>query len=365
MPKNLLFVFGTRPEAVKMCPLILELRRRRDINVRVCITGQHRDMCDEVLRLFGIRPDFDLNIMKKRQMPEYITRCVLTGAGAAIDATSPELVLVHGDTTTTFAAALAAFYRGVPIAHVEAGLRTYNILSPYPEEFNRRAVSLMTTMHFAPTERAAENLIREGVKHERVFVTGNTVIDAFGYTYRNDYSSPLLDAVGDRRLILVTAHRRESRGEPMLRIFEAIKRIAKARNDVFFVCPLHPAPEVRQAAEPLMGCERIQITSPLGLVDFHNLLSRAYMIISDSGGVQEEALSFGVPTLVTRDCTERPEGVEAGGLRLVGSDRDRIYAEVCSLLDDATEYARMRCCRNPFGDGHASERIAEIIGKVI
>ncbi len=365
MPKNLLFVFGTRPEAIKMCPLIMTLRRRRDINVRVCITGQHREMCDEVLRLFNIRPDFDLSIMKKRQTPEYITKCVLTGAGAAIDATSPELVLVHGDTTTTFAAALAAFYRGVPVAHVEAGLRTYNVHSPYPEEFNRRAVSLMSALHFAPTPRAAENLIREGVERDCVFITGNTVVDALALTYREDYTSPLLDKVGDRRLILVTAHRRESRGEPMLRIFEAVRRLAELREDIFFVCPLHPAPEVRQAAEPLMGCERVRITPPLGLVDFHNLLARAYMIISDSGGVQEEALSCGVPTLVTRDCTERPEGIEAGGLRLVGSDRDKIYAEVCNLLDDTLEYERMRCRRNPFGDGHAAERIADIIGKVI
>lgn len=365
MPKNLLFIFGTRPEAIKMCPLILALRRRRDINVRVCITGQHRDMCDEVLKLFGVRPDFDLNIMKKRQTPEYITKCVLTGAGAAIDATSPEIVFVHGDTTTTFASALAAFYRGVPVAHVEAGLRTYNIHSPYPEEFNRRAVSLMSALHFAPTPRAAENLIREGVERDCVFITGNTVVDALALTYRKDYSSPLLDKVGDRRLILVTAHRRESRGEPMLRIFEAIKRLAESRDDVFFVCPLHPAPEVRQAAEPLLGCERVCITPPLGLVDFHNLLARAYLVISDSGGVQEEALSCGVPTLVTRDCTERLEGVEAGGLRLVGCDRDKIYAEVCNLLDDALEYERMHCRRNPFGDGHAAERIADIIGRVI
>ncbi|MBQ9080390.1 MAG: UDP-N-acetylglucosamine 2-epimerase (non-hydrolyzing) [Clostridia bacterium] len=365
MPKNLLFVFGTRPEAIKMCPLILTLRKRHDVRVRVCVTGQHRTLCDEVLELFDVHPDFDLNIMKKHQTLEDITESVLLGAGAAIDSTTPELVLVHGDTTTTLAAALAAFYRGVPVAHVEAGLRTYNVQSPYPEEFNRRAVSLVASMHFAPTARAAKNLVREGIDAERVFVTGNTVVDALSYTYRKNYSSPLLDMVGDRRLILVTAHRRESRGEPMLRIFETVKRLAREREDVFFVCPLHPAPEVQEAADLLRGEPRIHLAPPLGLLDFHNLLARSYLILSDSGGVQEEALSYGVPVLVTRERTERPEGIETGGLRLVGSDEARIYTEVCRLLDDRAEYERMKCPYNPFGDGHAAERIADIIGKVI
>lgn len=355
---SILTVIGTRPEAIKMCPLILELQKR-GWPVGLCVTGQHRELTDSVLNLFGVRADYDLNVMKPGQSLCDITAAMLIGMERVLEAARPRLVLVHGDTATTLAAALACFYRGVRLGHVEAGLRTYDRTAPFPEEFNRRAVSLMADLNFAPTPRAARNLISEGADPDTVFITGNTVVDALHYTRRPNFHHPALDAAQGRRIIMVTLHRRESRGEAMKRMFAEIRRLANSRPDIFILCPLHPASEVQHAAQAIRGARNILILPPLSLTDFHNLLASSYFAISDSGGVQEEALSFGIPVLVTRRCTERPEGVEAGGLRLVTPEQ--LFSAAITLLDDPAAHDAMVCTVNPFGDGRASARIAAIL----
>lgn len=360
--KKVMLVFGTRPEAIKMCPLVKELRSRSGTEAVVCVTGQHRQMLDSVLNAFSVVPDYDLSVMKDKQTLFDITTSILNGVGDVIDSVKPSTVLVHGDTATAFAAALASFYKRIPIGHVEAGLRTYDIYSPYPEEFNRRAVSVIANYHFAPTERSRSNLLREGGNPDNIYVTGNTAIDALKTTVRKSYSHPVLDWVGRSRLILITAHRRENLGEPMRNMFRAIRRAMREHNDVKAVYPIHLNPEVRKiATEELDGCERIKIIDPLDVLDFHNFLARSYMILTDSGGIQEEAPSLGKPVLVMRDTTERPEGIDAGTLRLVGTDEERIYRSFKLLLDDSAEYNAMSRASNPYGDGFASRRIADII----
>ena len=357
-----MLVFGTRPEAIKMCPLVLELRKREGVTAVVCVTGQHRDMLQQVLDTFGIRPEYDLAIMKERQTLFDITTQVLEGMRGVLEKEKPDVVLVHGDTSTTFAAALACFYLQIPVGHVEAGLRTYNPASPYPEEFNREAVSIVAKYHFAPTGLSRDNLIREGKKPESVYVTGNTVIDALKTTVRPDFRHPELDWAAGSRLILLTAHRRENLGEPMHAMFRAIRRVTEEHGDVKVLYPIHMNPAVREAAEAeLSGCGRIRLTEPLDVLECHNLMARSYLILTDSGGIQEEAPSLGKPVLVMRDTTERPEGLEAGTLELVGTGEETIYREFSRLLDDREAYDRMAHAENPYGDGHASERIADIL----
>lgn len=366
--KTILVVFGTRPEAIKMCPVILELKKRKDFKIIVAVTGQHRQMLDQVLEAFGIVPDYDLFIMKEKQTLFDITSAVLNGMKGVLEKVKPDLVLVHGDTSTTFATALAAFYLQIPVGHVEAGLRTYNIYSPYPEEFNREAVGCISSLDFAPTKLSAENLFREGKKEEMIFITGNTAIDALKTTVRDDYSHPELDWAADSRLILITAHRRENLGEPMQNMFRAIRRVMDEHPDVKAIYPIHLNPVVRQTANNIFGEhapggkeERVHMIEPLDVLDFHNLMSRAYLILTDSGGIQEEAPSLGKPVLVMRDTTERPEGIEAGTLKLVGTSETVIYEEFSRLLNDKSAYDKMSKASNPYGDGHASERIADII----
>lgn len=356
-------VFGTRPEAIKMAPLVKELEGRDNIASVVCVTAQHRQMLDQVLETFAITPDYDLNIMKQGQSLSDITTAALLGLERVIGEAQPDLVLVHGDTTTTFAGALAAFYQQTAIGHVEAGLRTGDKYSPYPEEMNRQMVDRLTDLFFAPTALSRENLLRENVPAEKIFVTGNTAIDAMATTVRGDYTHPELDWIGpDERLILLTAHRRENWGEPMHRIFRAVRRIVEDFPDVKVLYPIHLNPLVRQAAaEVLSGCDRVRLIEPLEVFDFHNFQNRSALILSDSGGIQEEAPSLGKPVLVLRDTTERPEGIDAGTLKLVGTDEERIYTETARLLTDAAEYERMSRASNPYGDGHASERIADAI----
>ena len=358
-------VFGTRPEAIKMAPLVKELERRETIRSLVCVTAQHREMLDQVLETFAITPDYDLNIMKRGQTLSDITTAALLGLQEVIQTEKPDLVLVHGDTTTTFAGALAAFYQQTAIGHVEAGLRTWNKYSPYPEEMNRQMVDRMTDLFFAPTALSRENLLRENVPAEKIFVTGNTAIDAMATTVRADYRHPELDKLRPgERLILMTAHRRENLGAPMRRIFRAVRRIVEEFEDVVVVYPIHLNPLVREAAEEVLsGCERVRLIEPLEVFDFHNFQNRAELILSDSGGIQEEAPSLGKPVLVLRDTTERPEGIAAGTLKLVGTDEETIYAETVRLLTDKAEYERMSRASNPYGDGHASERIADAIEK--
>ena len=362
--KKVMLVFGTRPEAIKMCPLVLELKAREGIDTVVCVSGQHRQMLDSVLSAFSVTPDYDLSIMKEKQTLFDITTGILNGIGEVLDEVKPDVVLVHGDTSTTFAAALACFYKRIPLGHVEAGLRTYNIYSPYPEEFNRRAVSIIASYNFAPTARSRENLLREGCAAESVFVTGNTAIDALKTTVREDYSHAELEWVGDSRLIMITAHRRENLGEPMRNMFRAIRRVMDEYPDVKAIYPIHMNPVVRQAAnEELSGCDRIRIIEPLEVLDFHNFLARSYMILTDSGGIQEEAPSLGKPVLVMRDTTERPEGIEAGTLKLVGTDERVIYESFKLLLESKEEYEKMSRASNPYGDGFACKRIADILCK--
>lgn len=323
--KKVVVVFGTRPEAIKMCPLVKELRTRKNIETLVCVTGQHRQMLDQVLDTFGIIPDFDLSIMKDKQTLFDVTIGILEGMKAILESEKPDLVLVHGDTSTTFASSLAAFYLQIPIGHVEAGLRTYDIYSPYPEEFNRQAVGVLAQYHFTPTQLSKDNLLREGKTPESIFVTGNTAIDALQTTIQEDYTHPELEWIGESRFILITAHRRENLGEPMRHMFRAIRRIIEEYSDVKAIYPIHMNPRVRQIAEEeLSGCERIKMIEPLEVLDFHNFLSRSYLILTDSGGIQEEAPSLGKPVLVMRDTTERPEGIEAGTLKLVGADENNI-----------------------------------------
>lgn len=356
-------VFGTRPEAIKMAPLVQALRRVPDeIEPIVCVTAQHREMLDQVLEIFDIRPDYDLNVMQPRQSLIDITTRVLTGMDDVLADARPDIVLVHGDTTTTFVAALAAFYRQIKVGHVEAGLRTWKKYAPFPEELNRQLTGLLADLHFAPTAWAAENLRRENKPEATIFVTGNTVIDALHTTVRENWRHPVMDRLDGRDLVLVTAHRRENLGAPMRRMFRAIRRLADAHPDIAVVYPVHLNPAVREAAqEVLEGHPRIHLIEPLDVLDFHNFLARARLVLTDSGGVQEEAPAFGVPVLVMRETTERPEGVEAGTLKLVGTDEERIFQTAHQLLTDAAAYAAMAKAANPFGDGRASERIVAAI----
>ena len=361
-----MLVFGTRPEAIKMCPLVNELKRRGTFDVLVCVTGQHRQMLDQVLSAFDVKPDYDLSIMKQKQTLFDITINVLDGIRKVLTEERPDLVLVHGDTTTTFAAALACFYLQIPVGHVEAGLRTYDIFSPYPEEFNRQAVSIVTAYNFAPPKRAKENLIREGKNPDSIYVTGNTAIDALKTTVRNEYSHPELEWASGSRLILITAHRRENLGKPMQHMFKAIRRVMDEHPDVKAIYPIHMNPLIRQTADEVFrGDDRIHLIEPLDVIDFHNFMARSCMILTDSGGIQEEAPSLGKPVLVMRDTTERPEGIAAGTLKLVGTNEDTIYKEFTRLLDDDEEYAQMAHASNPYGDGHACERIVDILQKEI
>lgn len=360
--KKVVVVFGTRPEAIKMCPLVKELRTRKNIETLVCVTGQHRQMLDQVLDTFGIIPDFDLSIMKDKQTLFDVTIGILEGMKTILESVNPDLVLVHGDTSTTFASSLAAFYLQIPIGHVEAGLRTYDIYSPYPEEFNRQAVGVLAQYHFTPTQLSKDNLLREGKTPESIFLTGNTAIDALQTTIQEDYTHPELEWIGESRFILITAHRRENLGEPMRHMFRAIRRIIEEYPDVKAIYPIHMNPRVRQIAEEeLSGCERIKMIEPLEVLDFHNFLSRSYLILTDSGGIQEEAPSLGKPVLVMRDTTERPEGIEAGTLKLVGTDENNIYRHFKELLENDSVYQAMSQASNPYGDGTACKKIADIL----
>ena len=360
--KTIMLVFGTRPEAIKMCPLVKELKTRNDLRTLVCVTGQHRQMLDQVLKTFEVVPDYDLSIMKDRQTLFDVTCSILTTIKPVLEQAMPYVVLVHGDTSTTFATALACFYMQIPVGHVEAGLRTYDIFSPYPEEFNRQAVSIISQYNFAPTQLSKDNLLRAGYKEDSIYITGNTAIDALRTTVRQDYSHPELDWAAGSRLIMITAHRRENLGQPMHNMFRAIRRIIDEHPDVKAIYPIHMNPLVREAAQQELGdCDRIHIIEPLDVLDFHNFLARSYLIITDSGGIQEEAPSLGKPVLVMRDTTERPEGIAAGTLKLVGTNEDVIYEAFRSLLEDQSEYNRMSEASNPYGDGLASKRIADIL----
>ncbi|OUN37276.1 UDP-N-acetylglucosamine 2-epimerase (non-hydrolyzing) [Massilimicrobiota sp. An80] len=360
--KTVMLVFGTRPEAIKMCPLVNELKMRKSMNTVVCVTGQHRQMLDQVLEAFNVVPDYDLSIMKDKQTLFDITTNILNKIGEVLDKVKPDVVLVHGDTSTTFVTALACFYKQIPVGHVEAGLRTYDIYSPYPEEFNRQAVGIVAKYNFAPTEMSRENLLREGKKEDSIYVTGNTAIDALKTTVKSEYSHPELDWVSDSRLIVITAHRRENLGEPMHNMFRAIRRIMDEHSDVKAIYPIHMNPLVREAAKQELGeCDRVHIIEPLEVLDFHNFLSRSYLILTDSGGIQEEAPSLGKPVLVMRDTTERPEGIVAGTLKLVGTDEETIYRNFKELLENKDLYNKMAHASNPYGDGHACERIADIL----
>ncbi len=360
--KKVMCVFGTRPEAIKICPLVNELKTRPGLEVVVCVTAQHRQMLDQVLETFGVVPDYDLNIMKDRQTLFDITANILSGIKGVLEAEKPDVVLVHGDVSTTFVTALACFYLQIPVGHVEAGLRTYNLYSPYPEEFNREAVSIIARYNFAPTPLSRDNLLREGRKPESIYVTGNTVIDAMQHTVREDYTHPELDWVGGGRLIFITAHRRENLGEPMRHMFRAIRRVLDEHPDCKAVYPIHMNPAVRQVArEELGGCGQIHIIEPLEVFDCHNFEARSYLCLTDSGGIQEECPSYGVPVLVMRDTTERPEGVEAGTLRLVGTEEETIYETFKLLLESKEEYEKMSRACNPYGDGHACKRIADVL----
>ncbi|WP_302632287.1 non-hydrolyzing UDP-N-acetylglucosamine 2-epimerase [uncultured Clostridium sp.] len=360
--KKVMVVFGTRPEAIKMCPLIKELKSRTSLETIVCVTGQHRQMLDQVLEIFNIIPDYDLDIMKDRQTLFDVTTSILEKIRKVLENEKPNIVLVHGDTTTTFAAALASFYLQIPVGHVEAGLRTYNIYSPYPEEFNREAVGIISEYSFAPTELSRNNLLKEGKKEESIYVTGNTAIDALRTTVNENYTHEYLQWVGNSKLIMITAHRRENLGEPMKNMFRAIRRVMKEHPDVKAIYPIHMNPSVREIADKVLGNEtRIKIIEPLEVVDFHNFLNKSYLILTDSGGIQEEAPSLGKPVLVMRDTTERPEGIKAGTLKLVGTSEESIYLNFKELLNNEEEYQRMSKANNPYGDGLASKRIADIL----
>ena len=360
--KKVMLVFGTRPEAIKMCPLVNELKTRKNIETIVCVTGQHRQMLDQVLDAFEVVPNYDLSIMKDKQTLFDITTNILMRIKEVLEEVRPDVVLVHGDTSTTFVTALACFYMQIPVGHVEAGLRTYNIFSPYPEEFNRQAVSIISQYNFAPTELSKNNLLKEGKKEETIYVTGNTAIDALKTTVRDDYQHPELEWAKDSRLIMITAHRRENLGEPMKNMFRAIRRVMDEHPDVKAIYPIHMNPVVRETANEILGGEeRIRIIEPLEVLDFHNFLNRSYMILTDSGGIQEEAPSLGKPVLVMRDTTERPEGIAAGTLKLVGTEEDVIYENFKLLLENEEEYAKMSNASNPYGDGFASKRIADIL----
>jgi UDP-N-acetylglucosamine 2-epimerase len=366
--KKVMLVFGTRPEAIKMCPLVKELKKRSGIDTCVCVTGQHRQMLDQVLETFQVVPDYDLSIMKEKQTLFDVTTNILERIREVLVNENPDVVLVHGDTTTTFVTALACFYLQIPVGHVEAGLRTYNIKSPFPEEFNRQAVGIVAEYNFAPTEKSKLNLVSEGKDAEKIWITGNTAIDALSTTVKEDYRNEHLDWASDSRLILITAHRRENLGDPMHNMFRAIRRVMDENPDVKAIYPIHMNPAVRQAAEDVFGEsspggkeERIRIIEPLDVLDFHNFMNQSYLILTDSGGIQEEAPSLGKPVLVMRDTTERPEGIQAGTLKLVGTEEETIYKEFSRLLTDKDEYKAMSKASNPYGDGHASERIADVL----
>jgi len=360
--KKVMLVFGTRPEAIKMCPLVKELKTRKNIETIVCVTGQHRQMLDQVLNAFDVKPDYDLSIMKEKQTLFDVTVNILERIKAVMDEVKPDIVLVHGDTTTTFVTALSAFYLQIPVGHVEAGLRTYNIYSPYPEEFNRQAVGIVAKYNFSPTEASKQNLLNEGKDESTIYVTGNTAIDALKTTVRDDYTHEQLEWAKDSRLIMLTAHRRENLGEPLRHIFRAIRRIVEEYEDIKVIYPIHMNPVVRETANEILGdCDRIRLIEPLEVLDFHNFLGNSYMILTDSGGIQEEAPSLGKPVLVLRDTTERPEGIAAGTLKLVGTDEQRIYDEFKNLLDNKDEYEKMSKASNPYGDGFACKRIADIL----
>ena len=362
--KKVMTVFGTRPEAIKMCPLVNELKSRKGIETVVCVTGQHREMLDQVMEAFGVHADYDLAVMRPEQTLFDITTRILEGIKPVLEKEQPDVVLVHGDTSTAFAAALSAFYLRIPVGHVEAGLRTRNIYSPYPEEFNRQAVSILAKYNFAPTELTADNLRKEGRDPSTIYVTGNTVIDAMRHTVREDYTHPELEWVGNNRLIFITAHRRENFGEPMHHMFRAIRRVLEEHPDCRAVYPVHMNPIVRKAAEEeLAGCDQIHLIDPIGVFDCHNFEARCCLCLTDSGGIQEECPAYGKPVLVMRDTTERPEGVSAGTLKLVGTNEETIYRSFTELLDDPEAYAKMAHAANPYGDGHACERIADILEK--
>lgn len=360
--KKVMLVFGTRPEAIKMCPLVNELKCRKEIETVVCVTGQHRQMLDQVLEAFDVVPDYDLSIMKDRQTLFDVTTNILNRIKEVLEEVHPDVVLVHGDTSTTFVTALACFYLQIPVGHVEAGLRTYNIYSPYPEEFNRQAVSIISAYNFAPTELSRQNLLKEGKNPDTIYVTGNTAIDALKTTVREDYTHPELEWAKGSRLIMITAHRRENLGEPMKHMFRAIRRVCDEHPDVKAIYPIHMNPVVRETAREILGDdERIHIIEPMDVLDFHNFLSRSFLILTDSGGIQEEAPSLGKPVLVMRDTTERPEGIKAGTLKLVGTDEQVIYENFKLLLENEEAYKAMSAASNPYGDGFACKRIADIL----
>lgn len=356
-------VFGTRPEAIKMAPLVLELKKHpKDIETVVTVTAQHREMLDQVLDVFQIQPDFDLNIMKERQTLKDITIRALDGLDQILKEVKPDIVLVHGDTSTTFVASLAAFYNQISVGHVEAGLRTWNKFSPYPEEMNRQLTGVIADLHFAPTKKAEQNLLNENKNPETIYITGNTAIDALKTTVSNDYQHPILEKLGSDKMILLTAHRRENLGEPMRQMFRAIKRIVDEFHDVQVVYPVHLNPTVREIADEILGNDsRIHLIEPLEVLDFHNFLAKSHIILTDSGGIQEEAPSLGKPVLVLRDTTERPEGIEAGTLKLAGTDEETIYQLTKELLTNKAEYEKMAKASNPYGDGNASYRIVQSI----
>lgn len=360
--KKIMLVFGTRPEAIKMCPLVNELKCNPNFETIVCVTGQHREMLQQVLDVFKVKPDYDLNIMKEGQTLYSITTSILEKMKPILEKENPNIILVHGDTSTTFAASLAAFYSGIKVGHVEAGLRTYDLHSPFPEEYNRQAVSIVSDFNFAPTEQAKENLLKEGRCAEKIFVTGNTAIDALKTTVSEEYHHELFDWIGNSRLIMLTAHRRENLGIPMENMFKAIKRVLQENADVKVIYPIHKNPIVREIANRILGNEsRIKLIEPLEVIDFHNFLKKSYFILTDSGGIQEEAPSLGKPVLVMRDTTERPEGVLAGTLKLVGTEEETIYKEFSALLNDDQTYAKMSEASNPYGNGTASQQIAKIL----
>ncbi len=364
--KKIMLIFGTRPDAVKMCPLVRELAGRESFDITVTVTGQHRQMLDQVLGAFDITPDYDLSLMRENQSISDISCAILYKLPKILSEVAPDLVLVHGDTTTALTSALAAFYQGIPVGHVEAGLRTYDLSSPFPEEFNRQATSLIARWHFAPTLAASANLIREGRHPENVFVTGNTVIDALKTTVRQSYSHPILDCAAGGCLVLMTAHRRENQGQTMRGIFRAVCRVVSEHPDVHLVYPVHKNPAIRaEAAAAFSGCQRIMLTEPMDLLDFHNFLAKSYLVLTDSGGIQEEAPSLGVPVLVLRETTERPEGLAAGTLLLAGTGEEDVYRHFTRLLDDSDAIAAMRKASNPYGDGRASVRIADILENIL
>jgi len=359
-----MLVFGTRPEAIKMCPLVKELQSRPSIKTVVCVSGQHREMLDQVLSVFDVVPDYDLSIMQDQQTLFDVTERILKKIKEVLILEKPDVVLVHGDTSTTFVTALACFYLQIPVGHVEAGLRTHNIYSPFPEEFNRQAVGLIARYHFAPTQSAKDNLVKEGKHPDTVYVTGNTAIDALKITVRSDYTNDELKWAQGSRLIMITAHRRENLGEPMRQMFKAILRIVEEFKDIKVVYPIHMNPTVRSIADEVLSqSDRIHLIKPMEVIDFHNMLAQSYLILTDSGGIQEEAPSLGKPVLVMRDTTERPEGIEAGTLRLVGTDEETIYLNFKQLLSDESEYLKMSKASNPYGDGTASQKIADILEK--